>query len=268
MTRRAFINIFVTGILCVVLAGAGWWADRTVFNSEEFRRIGTASLADEESVEALAALTLDYLFADQPEIRTQLTGLAEGAIARIIGSDVLRGELEDLADSLHSAVTEEPGDIVLAVGEFYPTVVGLVEAVAPSLAAELPSAVASITLFAAEELPDLSRLAGIITFLWVLALVLAVVAFVWLTIGSERPGALRFAGIGLGIGGLATVALTGAGRWYSVRSVESEPGRIVLGNTFDALADPLVTQSLILAACGALVYAGVRVIRTVLGRRS
>jgi hypothetical protein len=214
-------------------------------------------LTSEAARDAIARSIVDQLLAEQPILQAIVRNPLESAIASLLDTAFFRVPLERVAQFIWVTLFINNASVILDIAPLRDFVFGIISALAPQAAAtlspdQLPD---QIVLFEADQLPDFQRIANSISWLTWLFL-LGGLGLLGLALGRawRNPG-LRWAlvgwtGIFLAAEAILVLILSIPARSTLVVAVDNQAGRVIVGETYDALIQGLHAGMAVLLVLG------------------
>ena len=287
VVRSIFVVFFLfLGIVLTILANSTVWANRTVFNTDNFVET-TNRVLDEEEVQQQLATRLSVRLIEQGEVEERLSerlpdglsfmapiltataqDLAYDAILRALNNDTIRGGLDTSLRLVHAQllkIIEDEGAIVVQDNQIILDLQVVLRAAAEELGASDDGLLSNITIpedagqivlvedaETAGAAKDLLAYHDQITWLIIGA---AVVAFVLaIAVSRERRSTARSVGMLIIIAGLLGVLVLVPLRPIAAAVAQNQQAAQA---TFDAFFLDYRIQSLVLMLVGAVVMLGV-----------
>ena len=263
-SKPASVVLIILGLVALLAGVLAIWAERTLVDSDTFSDRAVEALAKEE-----VRLVINDALVEQIEegvdreliaVRPILQAVVDG----VIDSDVFREIARESVREIHaSLLNREAGVLVLRLTDVFESVIVVLEAIDPELAAQIPDDLTDGVLeirYASEDLADANEqiVETIDTVRWLPwllpILAIAIIAMgIWLA--PRRRSALIFTGLAL----VAAAVLLFAGREGLRELLVDAPGDAdaanAVGATYDVFTRTLVTWLMALGAVGLVIAA-------------
>ncbi len=261
MTRRRripTIGLAVAAALALLAALVLAYVARAAFDADQFADRASAALSDQAVADEVANRVADELVAADPNLVA-----VRPVIASVTSSLIRGGAFQSLfragVADMHRSVFEGDEDtLTLTLVDIGSTVRGVLEALQPQLAKQIPAS-ADVPLVDG-ELPapaaDLARAADTARWLPIVALLVALVcAYGAVRLAGDGRDAVLVVGVAVTvIAALASVALRGA-EALVLTGIDDQGGRDAVAGIWDAFLGDLETALLLLAVCGGVIAA-------------
>lgn len=258
MSRRVATSLLVVGIVLLFVFNLSLWLWTTLVDTDTFAATTTSAMTSDDSLAAIAEVTVTRLLADRPLVLAAVGDQLEAVVAGILNTDLFQRTFEELSATLHRVLTSTGvREVSFDVSRLREIVNGVAEILnrdAPS--GPLAGQPDRIVLFEGRDFPKIRQLADTVPWVCVISglLTLGIVGavFVW---ANDRTVALRRFGFMLFAMALVTILLILPARSMTLSSFPTESQRIVAGNLFDAYLIRLLYQSIVLAIVGVVLIA-------------
>jgi hypothetical protein len=255
VAAAACLAAAIVALLPTVLAG---YAERALFDSEQFANRATAAVRDPDVRSRVATEVTDGLVLANASDLVTARPIIEGVVSNVVGSAAFLQLFHASALDVHRAVFRRDADTVtLTLADVGTVVAAALEVVRPSLARQLDedSRVTLLRRHVDERATTLARLAERIDLLAVLlgALVL-VLATAAVALAADRRRAVARLGTGAAVVGVVIVVSWVVARAIALEQVSDE-NRDVARAVWDAFLGDLRTAGWVLAGAGAVLAA-------------
>lgn len=261
--RRWSTLLLVGGTLLVVLSAVGIWIQSSVMTEATFVQLSGDVLTSEAARDAIARGIVDQLLAERPILQALVRAPLESAIAGLMDTAFFRVPLEFVAQFIWETLFINNASVILNIAPLRDFVFGIITALNPELTANLsPDQLPSeLVLIQSDQLPDFKRIANWIAWLTWLFL-FAGLAMIGVAVGRawKRPG-LRWAlvgwtGIFLIAEAIIVYVTSFPARSTLIVAINDQTGRVIVGETYDALMRRLQLELVVLVVIG-LILVGV-----------
>ncbi len=249
----------VLASVCLLLALVAGYAERTVFDADQFANRATHALVDENVRSLIAERLTDDVVLRQQEDLLAARPLIESTASAVVGSRAFAGLFRSSVADVHRAVFQRDQDTVtLTVADIGSVIGGALQALQPKLAAQvradkqgqlLRTKIGTVT-------GDAVRLADGIDVLFAIFLVLALVFMATaIALARDRRRAVWSLGVGVACAGVLLIVALAVARSYVTGSFDGPDERAAAGAVWDAFLTDLRTAAWIMAGSGAVVAA-------------
>jgi hypothetical protein len=246
VAKRWSTLLLVGGTLLIVLSAIGFWIQQTVMTEDNFVQLTSQVLTSQAARDAIATSIVDQLLAERPILQGLVRDPLESAIASLLDTAFFRVPLEFIAHFIWETLFINNASVVLDIAPLRDFVFGIISALAPQATAtlspdQLPD---QIVLIEFDELQDIQRIESSVTWLTWLFLI-GGLGLIGYGIGRAwRSPGLRWALIGwtgIFLAGWVVLAfiLSYPARSTLVVAVDNQAGRVIVGETYDALIQRL-----------------------------
>ena len=257
MRRSRVLAVLASATLFVaVIVG---YADRAIFNADQFADRATDALRDDRLRNVVADEVTDDLVLSADSDLLAARPVIESVVAAIVGSDAFTGLFHAAARDLHRAVFERDQDTAtLTIADAATLVRAALRALSPGLANQIDSDT-RVQLLDNDIGPvtgDLARLAEGVRLLTVIAFLVALALAAGAVWGSpDRRRTATDLGIGMAAVGVAVVLVYAGGRSAVLGSFDDPSGRDAAAAVWDSFLADLARAGWVLALAGAVVAA-------------
>lgn len=250
----------LTGAAVLLLAGLiyafsfGFWASRTLVDSDTFASVTVSALSEASSREVLASTAVDQIVMTLPRLDAVRGPLAD-VIYESLASERLQQVLSATGSQLHAILFDGSSEgLVLDFSQIRDRIVERVAAISPLLARAIPEDLfGSIEIVKPGAVPELSPAVDTVrTVMWVaLIVVVAISGLVWWR-SRSKSAALFVIGLGVTISGLVTALTVPGGRAMTLGTAEDPGVEVLVSNLYDAMIEGLKFQSRLVLVFGIL----------------
>ena len=244
--KRWSMLLLVLGTLLLMLSALGFWMQWSLMREDNFVTLSTGVLTSEATRQAIGRGIVDTVFAEYPLLRALIRDPLEAAIAGLLDTTVVRVALEFVSQLIWRTLFVNQSSIVLDIEPLQNFIYGIISAVNPELAAtltpqDLPS---QIVLVDASQLPDMDAISNWIVWLTLLFLVVGAgllvfaVARAW-SVPPLRWALLGWTGLLLAVEAVLVYIVSIPARSSVLLAISNQTGRVVVGETYDALVGQL-----------------------------
>lgn len=255
--RWAGAALGVIGVITLLLALIAGYAQRALFDSDQFAARATATLSNDAVQEQLAVAVTDDVVLRANADLVAARPLIEGIARQIVGGAAFRGLFRaSVADVHRSVFDRDASTVTLTVANLGVVLREALERLAPKAAGKVPE---RIELVESDPPEPLVRVVQAAQDVELLALVLALVALLTLAaalaLSRDRRESMRRGGIGVAVGALLLLVVYWVLQARLVGQVDDPDLRAALDGVWDAYLLDLRNLLLLVAGCGAVVAA-------------
>lgn len=190
------------GVICLLAGLTVGYAERAIFNSNQFAARAASTLENPDVRREIAVLVTDEVVISAEADLVAFRPLIEGIADQLVGSSAFRSLFRSSVADLHRAIfTNDQQTVTLTVLNLGVILRAALERVAPEAAEKVPADLDLLTEEPPQSLVALAQMAEDVRALALILLVLALVAIVaalWLS--PNRREAIRRGSIGLAVG--------------------------------------------------------------------
>jgi hypothetical protein len=241
----------VVALLCACVTG---YAQRALFDSDQFGARAAATLENEAVQEQLAIAVTDDVVLRANRDLVAVRQLIQGAAQQAVGGSAFRGLFRAAVADVHRSVFDRDADTVtLTVANLGVVLQAALERLAPDAA---PKVRPNVEVLDVDPPDGLFATARATRDLKVLTLVVALLALGGaLALSRDRRESIRRGGIGVAVGALLLVVTYLVAHARLVGTVADPDLRAALDGVWDAYLLDLRNLLLVVAACGAVTAA-------------
>jgi hypothetical protein len=254
---RAGATLGTIGVVALLLAVVAVYAQRALFDSDQFAARAAVTLENEAVQEQLAVAVTDDVVLRAKADLVAVRPLIEGIAQQIVGGAAFRSLFRaSVADVHRSVFDRDANTVTLTVANLGVVLRAALERLAPEAAGRVPENVelidddppdALIAVVQAAE--DLRALEIALAAIALLALAAA------LALSRDRRESIRRGGIGLAVGALLLLVAYWVAHARRIGTVDDPDLRAALNGAWDAYLLDLRNLLLLTAGCGAVVAA-------------
>jgi hypothetical protein len=257
LRRRVGALLGTIGVVALLAALVTGYAERALFDSDQFAARASAALTDDAVRERVAVAVTDDVVLRANRDLVAVRPLIEGLTGEIVGSSAFRGLFRASVADVHRSVFQENANTVtLTVANLGVVLRAALERLAPEAAGNVPRTIEIVDedppgwlVGAVQTAEDLRALAWLLLAVALLALGGA------LALSRDRRESLRRGGVGVAVGALLLLVAYWVLQARLVGRI-SDPGlRAALDGIWDAYLLDLRNLLLLTAGCGAVVAA-------------
>ncbi len=261
----AIITSLVAGFF-LIIANSALWANRYIFDTENFTSTAVTSITSESSRKAMATEITDRALADYPKISAIVGDKAASVLTGLLGSDAVEKITTKAVSKLQVFLTSPQREPV----EY--NFVGLKESITKLIeitgredearidVSKIPD---SVTLFDPADYPNFYNASVTLNWLSPIAFLGAIALLGWpyLKRRSQYRWTLLWQGAVITGVGLFAMLLGPLFRPLLLGDIQSPNVRTIVGNLYDAFIATFNTQSLAIVLVGVLMMASVGVVK-------
>jgi hypothetical protein len=257
LRRWAGATLGTVGVVTLLLALIAGYAQRALFDSDQFAARATATLSNEAVQEQIAiAVTDDVVLRANADL-IAARPLIEGIAQQIVGGAAFRSLFRTSVADVHRSIFDrDASTVTLTVANLGIVLREALERLAPQAAERVPERIELLDDDPPEALVSLVQAAQDVE---LLALALALVALLTLAaalaLSRERRESIRRGGIGLAVGALLLLVAYWVLEARLVGGIDDPDLRAALEGIWDAYLLDLRNLLLVVAGCGAVVAA-------------
>lgn len=255
--RWAGAALGTIGVVALLLALIAGYAQRALFDSDQFAARAAATLSNDAVQEQLAVAVTDDVVLRANADLVAARPLIEGIAQQIVGGAAFRGLFRaSVADVHRSVFDRDASTVTLTVANLGVVLREALERLAPEAAGKVPE---RIELVDSDPPEPLVRVVQAAQDVELLAIMLALVALLTLAaalaLSRDRRESLRRGGIGVAVGALLLLVAYWVLQARLVGQVDDPDLRAALHGVWDAYLLDLRNLLLLVAGCGAVVAA-------------
>jgi hypothetical protein len=245
------------GVVALLLALVAGYAQRALFDSDQFAARAAATLHNDAVQEQLAVAATDDVVLRASADLVAARPLVEGIAEQIVGGAAFRSLFRAAVADVHRSIFDrDAGTVTLTVANLGIVLRAALERLAPEAADKVPASVELLDSDPPEAALALAQAAQDVD---VLAIALALVALLALAaalaLSRDRRESIRRGGIGLAIGALLLLVAYWVLQAHLLGRVDDPDLRAALDGVWDAYLLDLRNLLLLVAGCGAVVAA-------------
>lgn len=250
-------SILLAALLGVsIFAGNfSWWFQSQVADPEAFVASATVALSREESRDAIGELIAERLTAEVPILLIIESSLAS-LFSNLFATSSFGSVIGFVAEDVHGRiVTGDTGAVVVTIEQYRDDIMAPFEAIAPQLAALVPSSwFESVEILTAETLPDISRAAQVASPILFLAFLVAAMALVLLVRDKKgRNRATALVGGAFIFGGVMSGIFVPLGQRFGIGPTDSGQIDVLYLNIYNELTRSLWRSAAVLVLIGTVI---------------
>ena len=262
-------NVILTSIVAgffLIIANSALWANRYIFDTDNFTSTAVTSITSESSRKALATEITDRALADYPKASAIVSDKAASLLTGLLGSDTVEKittkAVSKLQVFLTSPVREPVEYNFVGLKE---TITKLIEVTGreDETRIDVTKIPDSVTLFDPADYPNFYNASVTLNWLSPIAFLGAVALIGWPY--AKRRTQFRWTLLSQGViivgAGLFAMLLGPLFRPLLLGEIQSPNVRVIVGNLYDAFIATFNSQSLAIVLVGVLMMAAVGVLK-------
>ncbi len=253
-------NVIITGIIAglfIVLANSAIWANRYLFDSNNFTTTAVSSLTSDSSRNALATEITDQALKDYPKIKSVVDDTAINFISGLLGSNRVEQILTKTVSRLQIFLTSPKREPVVINLENTKEIISRLiqvsgrEEEALVDPAKIPD---QITVFNPDNFPNFYNAGVTLTWLSPLLGIGAIALLAWPYVGHRKQykELLIIQGTCVVVFGILALLMGPLVRPVALGNIQSANTRVVVGNIYDAFIATFNSQTMFVIVTGLL----------------
>lgn len=256
--KKQYLVAVLAGFF-LLIANSGYWVNRYIFNEQKFSQIAVSSILSTDSRQAIAEGVTTKLYENRPVAKRVLSEPTTSIVNGILGSARLQAPLTELVKRINVRMTSKTQPEIAfdltGVKSVLTQVVGTVNTATDKDVSFNPDNIPDkIVIIKSDNLPNLYNYSVAILWLSPLTLIagllLMILPYVWWR--NRYKTIMTTQGVMLIVVGALAQMIGPLFRPLVIGNLETDAGRTVVGNLYNAFLATFEHQSLIFFVLGGL----------------
>lgn len=264
-------NVLITGIvasLLIMVANSAIWANRYLFNTDNFTQTAVTTLSSESSRQAIAGEIVDVALKDYPKIKALVENTATNFIAGLLDADRTEQVTTKVVSRLQIFLTSPKKDpVVINLTSAKSDINRLIEFSGREgeTKIDVNKIPDEIVLFNPENFPNFYQYGVVLTWLSPMAVIGAVALLGWPYVSHRRRfrELLIIQGLCIVASGVLALLVGPLFKPIALGNIQSANLRVLVGNIYDAFIATFNAQSMIVILLGVAAIVSVGVVYAV-----
>lgn len=246
LSKRTSVILIVLATILIMFFCFSFWLNKYIFDPQNFKRVTTDAILQEDSREAIASEVVDAALENNPLVKEVIGEKVESLVSNLLESNVSRTLFEEAALVIQKIITS-PKREEIAIDT---TVIkGFLEPLAEVVSPDDPDALKvedvpdKIVLIQEGGVPSISTFGDIVFWVAPVTLIFSILIFAYVLYASvDRRWALRVSGYALIISSVIVSVLPYLFTPAIFASATNENMKIILTNIYFAFLSKFVLQ--------------------------